>query len=473
MKFYPNYLFWEAVCLSLPFEEVHRQSSFIFADAPDEDKYSVCVHCGFCLEVCPTYQEWSDENHSPRGRVYLIKQTAEGHLTLNEDVMDPVFTCLDCRACESVCPSGVQVGALIEEARGQVFYANPKRGWRGWLEQLFLREIFPHPKRLQKLRALTRFYQVSGLQTWVRRLGLLRILPRHLQALEAAMPEVTVQPLLGNSENLPMVDGKSSTRKNTGEKGKVALFTGCVMDVFYTHVHEATAEVLLRNHFQVHVPSEQKCCGALQVHAGDRDTARSLARKNIQAFLNSDADYIVVNAAGCGALLKEYPELFRNYPEEMERAELFASKVRDISELLFEKGWEPPKGELCETVAYHDACHLCHAQKIRHQPRALLASIPGLQLVDLPDADRCCGSAGIYNLTHPEMAQRLLERKLADIPDDVSTLAMGNPGCLLQISSGLKEKNVPVKVVHTVELLQRAYRMEGEGEDGAAKTCAN
>lgn len=431
----------------------HSQGAFRWPDAPDPDKYSVCVHCGFCLEVCPTYHEWTDENHSPRGRVYLIKAASEGELPLDENVINPVFTCLDCRACETVCPSGVQVGALIEEARGQVYHARPKQGVAGALERLFLRGIFPHPKRLRRVAKLMRFYQTSGLRTAIRKIGAIRVLPRHLREMEAVLPEV---PAEGAREALPGRMPAQGVRK-----GAAALFTGCVMDVFFADVNEATARVLARNGLEVRVPKEQICCGALQVHAGDREQARAMAKHNIDVFLASGVDYIVINAAGCGAALKEYPELFRDDPVWHARAEQFSAKVRDISELLVEVGFDPPRAEVRRRVTYHDACHLCHAQKIRQQPRQLLRAIPGLELVEMPDSDRCCGSAGIYNLTHPQMAGELLERKMDDVPEGVDAIVMGNPGCMLQIKVGVHRRQRQADVLHTVELLDEAYRREG------------
>lgn len=427
-------------------------TSFPYPDAPEEDKYSVCVHCGFCLEVCPTYQETSDENHSPRGRVYLIKSAAEGVLPLDGSVVDPVFTCLDCRACETVCPSGVQVGSLIETARGQVHAARQAQGGSSALEALFLRGLFPHPRRLRALRGIMRLYQQSGLQKAVRSLRLLHVLPPHLREMEAVLPDISGRPArVGLPERLPA---------RGEERTSVLLFTGCVMDVFFSGIHEATARVVAQNGMTALVPRDQVCCGALHVHAGDRDQARALARQNIAAFERSGAEWIVVNAAGCGAALKEYPELFHEEPAYRERAERFSGSVRDIAELLVEQGFTPPSGTVERTVAYHDACHLCHAQQIREEPRDILRSIPGLTLVEMPDSERCCGSAGIYNLTHPEMAGALLERKIDDIPADVQAVAMGNPGCMLQIRMGAHRRGLQVDVVHTVQLLDEAYRKE-------------
>ncbi len=418
-----------------------------------EELYSVCVHCGFCLDVCPTYQQTGKENESPRGRVYLMKAAVEGTIPLDESVNDPVFNCLDCRACETVCPSGVKVGTLIEKIRGLTVQENPKTGFRKFLHNFFLRELFPSPKRLITVRKFTRFYQRSQLQKVIHMSGALRLLPKYLREMESVLPKVTKASALSvlSKDILPL--SKTS-------KGTVALFTGCVMDVFFSEINMATARVALRNQLRVNVPKQQICCGALQVHAGDRDQARKMARHNIDVFLQSGADFIVVNAAGCGAAMKEYPELFHDDLEEQEKAMQFSKKVRDITEVLTEVGFDRPKARLERTITYHDACHLAHAQHIRTEPRELLRSIEGITLIEMQDADRCCGSAGIYNITHPDMAQQLRERKIADLPRDAEVVAMGNPGCMLQIQAGIQAGGLEMDVVHTVELLDEAYRLE-------------
>lgn len=428
------------------------KTSFPWPDAPEEEKFSVCVHCGFCLEVCPTYQQLGDENHSPRGRVLLIKEASRGVLPLDESVIDPVFTCLDCRACETVCPSGVQVGSLIEEARGQAHYASPPTGLNGFVEKLFLRKIFPVPKRLNRIRRLLRFYQKSGIQTAVHKTKFLRLIPKHIAEMESVIPQISEE---SARESLPEHLPAQGERKGTA-----ALFTGCVMDVFFSDINQATARVANRNGLDVLVPKEQICCGALQIHAGDRDVARLMARRNIDVFETSGADYIIINAAGCGAAMKEYPELFKDDKLYHDKAQIFSKQVKDISELLVEVGFEPPRGEVPCTITYHDACHLCHAQKIRSQPRELLHSIPGLNLVEMSDSERCCGSAGIYNLVHPDMASQLLERKMDDIPEGVNAVVMGNPGCMMQIKAGVHRRATGLDVLHTVELLDLAYQRE-------------
>lgn len=427
-------------------------------DMPDENKWADCVHCGLCLQACPTYQELGQEHQSPRGRVHLIKAVAEGKIGLDEMFEDPVFTCLDCRACETACPANVQVGGLIEEARGQVRHAMPLKGWRGAVQKVFLNGIFTRPRRLHALGRTLSFFQKSGLEVFARKIGLLKILPEHLQDMEKTIPEVGRPVMKTYAEVIP---AEEETR------GRVAMLTGCIMDVMFSDVNESTVRVLTRNGYDVVIPRKQRCCGALHVHAGDRDTGKQLAKQNIEAF--RDADVVLVNAAGCGCALQEYPELFRNDPEWREKAEDFSEKVVDVSKFLVDHGYRKPKAEMKTRVTYHDACHLAHGQGVWEEPRRLLEDIPGVEMVTLPDADRCCGSAGIYNLTHPKMAGALLDRKIDDVPENVEMISMGNPGCMLQIAMGVQRHGRSEKVVHTMQLLDWAYeKEEAEREEARA-----
>ncbi|MBE3596739.1 MAG: (Fe-S)-binding protein [Hydrogenibacillus sp.] len=468
---------------------VPTTGGFPYPDPPRSADYDVCVHCGMCLEACPTYLELGHEHQSPRGRVYLIKMAAEGKIALGEAFRDPIFTCLDCRACETACPSGVPVGRLIETARGQLFRADPPKGFRKWVHDLILRQLFPHPKRLDRLASLLIFYQKSGLERAVRALRLTRVLPKHLAALERVLPAVGRSVRRAYPEELPAARGPAKDRRPAGDAfgarppaptlaseaserpappssarpTRVGVFTGCVMDVFFTDVNAATVRVLRRNGYDVVIPKDQRCCGALHIHAGDREQGKALARANIDAFGARAVDAVVVNAAGCGAALKEYGELLRDDPEYRARAAAFSARVKDISEFLYAFGFRPPEGAIEATVTYHDACHLAHAQRVREAPRAILRSIPGLKLVEMQEADHCCGSAGVYNLTHPEMAEALLRRKVANIPENAAYVAMGNPGCMLQIAAGLARDGQSGRVVHTVTLLDQAYMKEGDG----------
>ena len=430
-------------------------SNYLWSDPPKESKWADCVHCGMCLESCPTYEQLGQEQHSPRGRVHLIKSVAEGKLEVNEFFKDPVFTCLDCRACTTACPANVDVGGLIEEARGQVRQAMPLTGVKGAVSKLFLEGLFPHPNRLNSVGSLLKFYQKSGLQTVVRKTGLINVMPDHLVEMEAIMPEVKT-PMRKKYKNIKLIKAKGESKR------EVAMLTGCIMDVMFSDINESTINVLTRNGNDVTIPKNQTCCGALHVHAGDREMGRKLAKQNIEAF--KDAEKVIVNAAGCGCMLKEYPELFHNEPEWKEKAEEFSAKVEDISKFLYDTGYEKPKAELNARITYHDACHLAHGQGIREEPRDLLLNIPGVEMVHMPNADRCCGSAGIYNITNPEMAEAVLESKMTNVPDDVEMISMGNPGCMLQMAIGVQKYGRNQKIVHTVQLLDWAYQKEAEQE---------
>ncbi|MDQ0162163.1 glycolate oxidase iron-sulfur subunit [Bacillus alveayuensis] len=422
-------------------------------DLPDENKWADCVHCGMCLESCPTYEITGQEQHSPRGRVHLIKSVAEGKLEVNENFMDPVFACLDCRACTTACPADVDVGGLIEEVRGQVRQVIPLKGWKKVIGNLFLHTLFPHPNRLYALGNVLKFYQKSGLQKLVQKTGLINILPDHLVEMEAIMPEVK-KPVRQKYKHEKVIKAKGETKR------KVAFLTGCVMDVMFSDINESTIHVLTRNGNDVIIPENQTCCGALHVHAGDRNMGRKLAKQNIEAF--KDADKVIVNAAGCGCMLKEYPELFREDREWRKKAEAFSKKVEDISKFLHDTGYEKPKAEIKTRITYHDACHLAHGQGIRKEPRDLLLDIPGVEMVHMPNADRCCGSAGIYNITNPEMANEVLERKMENVPEEVEMISMGNPGCMLQMAIGVQKYGRNQKIVHTVQLLDWAYQKENQ-----------
>ncbi|SDM71451.1 glycolate oxidase iron-sulfur subunit [Fictibacillus solisalsi] len=426
-------------------------SNYHWSDPPDENKWADCVHCGMCLESCPTYELTGQEQHSPRGRVHLIKSVAEGKIEVNEQFMDPVFACLDCRACTTACPADVDVGGLIEEARGQIRQAIPLTGYRKTVSNFFLHRLFPHQNRLNTVGGLLKFYQKSGMQKVVRKTGLLKIMPDHLAEMEGIMPELT-QPVRKKYKNQNVIKAKGKT------KHEVALLTGCVMDVMFSDINEATINVLTRNGNDVVIPQNQTCCGALHVHAGDREMGRKLAKQNIEAF--NDAKKIIVNAAGCGCMMKEYAELFREEPEWHEKALSFSAKVEDVSKYLHDTGYEQPQAEIKTRITYHDACHLAHGQGVRQEPRNILLDIPGVEMVHMPNADRCCGSAGIYNITNPEMAGAVLESKMENVPDDVEMISMGNPGCMLQMAMGVQKYGRNQKIVHTVQLLDWAYKKE-------------
>jgi glycolate oxidase iron-sulfur subunit len=437
--------------------QIKGLGNYLWSDPPDAGKWADCVHCGLCLEACPTYEQTGQEQHSPRGRVHLIKSVAEGKLVVDENFADPVFVCLDCRACTTACPADVDVGGLIEEARGQVRQAMPLTGWKGAVSKTFLEGIFPHQNRLNSLGSLLKFYQKSGMQKVVRKTGLINIMPKHLVEMESIMPEIGT-PVQKKYKDQEVIKAKGET------KHEVSMLTGCIMDVMFSDINESTINVLTRNGNNVTIPKNQTCCGALHVHAGDRETGRELAKRNIEAF--KDAEKVITNAAGCGCMLKEYPELFREDPEWHEKAEEFSKKVEDVSKYLYDTGYEKPKAELNKRITYHDACHLAHGQGIREEPRDLLINIPGVEMVHMPNSDRCCGSAGIYNITNPEMAGAVLESKMENVPDDVEMISMGNPGCMLQMAIGVEKYGRNQKIVHTVQLLDWAYQKEDGKERG-------
>nr|WP_197969911.1 (Fe-S)-binding protein [Mesobacillus harenae] len=431
--------------------------NYLWSDPPDENKWADCVHCGMCLESCPTYEQTGQEQHSPRGRVHLIKSVAEGKLQVNEQFIDPVFQCLDCRACTTACPADVDVGGLIEEARGQIRQAMPLTGLKGAVSKLFLHDLFPHQNRLNTVGSLLKFYQKSGMQKVVRKTKLLNIMPQHLADMEAIMPEVK-SPVKKKYKDVKVIKSKGETKR------EVAMLTGCIMDVMFSDINESTINVLTRNGNDVVIPQNQTCCGALHVHAGDRDMGRKLAKQNMEAF--EDFDKIIVNAAGCGCMMKEYAELFKEDREMHAKAEKFSEKVEDISKHLHDTGYEKPKTEMKTKITYHDACHLAHGQGIRQQPRDILLNIPGVDMVSMPNSDRCCGSAGIYNITNPEMANAVLESKMENVPDDVEMISMGNPGCMLQMAMGVQKYGRNQKIVHTVQLLDWAYQKEDGVKEG-------
>lgn len=430
-------------------------SGFTATDAPSFDVLNTCVQCGLCLPTCPTYRETYREQSSPRGRLHLMRAVHEQRI----DVLDPVFTdqmseCLDCRACEAACPSGVAYGPQLEAARAQIAGAAQQRGQHGIGGRLARRLVFGYLfqdlGRLRRLSALARFYQRSGGRTLARRTRLLDALG--LDRLEAMLPLLRGRPLVPAGQTYPAQQPR---------RGRVALLAGCVMHVAYAHVHEATIRVLQRNGWEVVVPAEQGCCGALHVHGGDPEGGRALARRNIAALLSDDVDVIVSDAAGCGAALKNYGHLLAADHEWQVRAAGLAAKTKDVLELLAEQPLRGPLGKLRVRVTYQEPCHLAHAQRISAQPRALLRQIPGLELVEMAEPAMCCGAAGLYGVSEPEMSARLLTRKLANaLTTTPRIIATANPGCAMQLQSGLQANgdHPHVQVRHVIELLDAAYR---------------
>ncbi len=429
-------------------EQEQVVSNFSGRDVPDINVIRSCVHCGFCLSSCPTYRITQRERSSPRGRIWLMKQVATGKLEL----LDPIFEeemslCLNCRACEAVCPSGVHYGEILEASRAQIeSHREPPVKERA-VKTLAFDVLFGDMRRFRLASHALRAYQSSGLQSAVRRSKVLNLVG--LAETEQMMPRL--------SEKFTVPHGQT-IHTGSERRGAVALFTGCIMSTAYAGVHEATIRVLNRNGFDVTLVSEQGCCGALHVHGGEPDGGRKLARQNIDAFEHGRFEAIIVNAAGCGAALKEYGHLLKDDPDYAERAEAFSENVNDVIEFLGNVGLSQAPGRLNWRVTYQEPCHLAHAQRITKQPRALLAAVPGLTLVEMPESSLCCGSAGIYNLVEPEMSKSLLERKLNNaLSTGAEVIVSANPGCMLQISTGLKARGDHLPVMHLIELLDRAY----------------
>jgi len=405
-------------------------------DAVSLDDLRKCVHCGICLPQCPTYLTLGEEMDSPRGRLYLMRAAAEGRITPSETFVRHLDLCLGCRACETACPSGVPFGRLLEATRaGLERHREPDR--RRFDDPPFA--LFPRPGRVGAAVKALRLYRSSGLQALLRRSGLLSRVPR-LAAMDSLLGS------LPRAERLPPLIPAHGTRR-----GRAGLLMGCVQRHVYPGVNRDTARLLSVAGYDVIVPRAQGCCGALELHAGRLDALRLRARALAGAF-GDGVDLVVTNAAGCGSAMKEYGHWLDD-----PQVKALAAKTRDISEVL--AGSELPLSALDVTVTYHDACHLAHGQRIRSEPRELLRRIPGLRLVELPESDLCCGSAGVYNLLEPDVARRLLDRKIDRIVGTGARIvAAGNPGCLLQIQSGCRERGLDIEIVHPVELLARAVR---------------
>ncbi|PYT79244.1 MAG: glycolate oxidase iron-sulfur subunit [Acidobacteria bacterium] len=408
-----------------------------------------CVHCGFCLPVCPTYALWNQEMDSPRGRIYLMKLASEGSAEINAKWVSHFDTCLGCMACMTACPSGVDYGKLIEATRAQIErnFTRPAAEKR---HRHFLFERFTRPERLHRLRTPLLAYQKSGLQAFVRALRLTKLLPKKWRAMEALLPKLAPQ------EAVPEVTRAMGTKRR-----RVGLLLGCVQREFFSHVNAATARVLAAEGCEVIAPQAQPCCGALLVHAGEESAALDLAKRTMDAFEQANVETIITNAAGCGSNVKEYGHLLRDDPDYAERAKAFSSKCKDITEVLAELEPRTRRHPLKLRVAFHDSCHLQHAQGVRSQPRALLSSIPGLELTEIPESAICCGSAGIYNLVQPDAANALGDRKANLISQlKPNIVATGNPGCILQLQAALARRHQKTPVVHTIQLLDASIRAQ-------------
>ena len=417
-------------------------------DAPAEDDLYKCVHCGLCLQVCPTYVELGLETESPRGRLALMKAVNEERLSLTPRLIEHMDLCLQCRACEAACPSGVPFGRVMERTRTQIATKTPQSLKERLARYLGLRLLLPHLGLLRALAWSLKLYQRSGLQWTVRGLRLLKPFGS-LAQLEQQLPKL---PRFFRIPSSGVVPARGEAVRRVG------MLSGCVMPLTFGPANEATARVLARNGCDVVLPKAQGCCGALSAHSGEREGARDLARKNVDAFLEAGVEAIIVNSAGCGSAMKEYDELLKDDPAYAEKARRFSDLVKDVNEFLAELPLEPPSKELRARVTYQDSCHLVHAQRVSEAPRSVLQSIPGLKLVEMEGSDMCCGAAGVYNLTHRELSTQILDHKMEHVAEtEPDIIATANPGCMLQLEVGARRRGLRARVAHVVELLDEAY----------------
>ncbi len=427
-------------------------TSNIQIDKPQQADLDKCVHCGLCLNACPTYRELGVEMDSPRGRIYQMVQVSEG-LPIGDSYREHIDLCLACRGCESACPSGVQYGRLVEAARAEIETSTVRPWHKRMLRDFVFRKLLPSPVLLTAAGAVLYMYQVSGLQRVLRASGLMKLLGP-LGAREALAPTAEIPFFFQQIGRTFRAEGIA--------KYRVAMMAGCIANVSFARLNEATVRVLQKNGCEVVIPSGQTCCGALHVHAGIRDQARALARRNIDAVLgikNTGFDAIITNAAGCGSTLKEYDELFEHEPEYLEKARKFKSLMKDVTEFLASIELNREMTPVNATVTYQDSCHLAHGQKVRNAPRQLLRAIPGLTFREMPLSDICCGSAGIYSVLHTDLSMKILESKMGNVKlAQADVIATANPGCMLQLEAGVRKWGRGERVAHVVELLDEAYR---------------
>lgn len=420
--------------------------------------YSVlqqCMHCGMCLPTCPTYVETKEERNSPRGRIALMRAIADAELEVTKAFGEEMYYCLGCLACTSACPAGVNYAELFETARADVeksaVLASPKRDFIRWS---VLRILFTRPRLLRLVGRTLWLWQASGLQSLARRSGLTKLLPKNLRRLEPQAPVIRAK---FSHQLIRPVEKPAATKR------RVLVLTGCVQDLAFSDVNRATVDVLLANGCEVHTPPVQPCCGSLHAHNGDTDTARVLARRQLDLINPADYDAIISNAGGCGSHLRAYDHLLHDDPAYAQRAAAWSKKLKDIHEYLVEINFRNPASTAAaSTVTYHESCHLCHGQKVSAQPRAILKSLPGVELRECAEAQWCCGSAGIYNITQPDTSAWLQDRKIGHLAaTGAQVVATANPGCHLQIQSGLAAHgHRATEVAHPIVLLARAYAAE-------------
>lgn len=423
-------------------------SELVNFDKPQQVDLDRCVHCGLCLNACPTYRELRVEMDSPRGRIYQMAQVSSGAASISPSYIEHIELCLACRGCETACPSGVQYGRLVEAARAEI-ETKIQRPWNvRLLRWLVFQKLLPSKLNLGIVGTLLYFYQASGLKKLVRMLG---FLPARMREVESLAPEIESPFFFGYYGRVLAPEG--------APRHRVAFMAGCIANISFARLNEATVRVLQKNGCEVSIPRTQTCCGALHVHAGIRDTARELARRNIDALLDGEYDAIVTNAGGCGSTLKEYGELLEHDAAYAEKARRFSALVKDVNEFLasIELNVQDMKPQPM-TVTYQDSCHLAHGQKIRSAPRKLLNAVPGLQLREMPLSDLCCGSAGIYNVVHTGMAMALLRKKMDFVNGTgAQVIVTANPGCMLQLAAGVQKFGQSQRVAHVVQILDEAY----------------
>ncbi len=428
-----------------------------FKEKMDYDELMNCTRCGFCLPSCPTYIETGqDEVHSPRGRIAIMKGVVDGVIEPSEEVKRSIDMCLGCRACEPVCPSGVQFGHLLEQARDAIYQTNKQSVTTKLTRRLAFNHLFPKQKRMIHLTGFVGLYQRSGLKRVAQRTGLLKILPENIRAMENVLPEVP--------KKKKMKERPTHLPALKKQKKRVAFFSGCLMDTIFMSTNDATTKLLQYAGCEIVIPKTQGCCGALHGHSGEINAAKEMAKKNITAFEEEQVDYIITNAGGCGAFLNDYEYLFRDEPEWHERAVKFSKKIKDISSILIELEFDKLDLQLEEqVVTFQDSCHLKNGQKTFMEPRQLLESIEGVHYIEMKDAGRCCGSAGIYNIVESEMSMQILDYKMEQAKKtNAKTIVTANPGCLLQMKLGIEREGLTGKVdaVHIVDLLLKAYEQK-------------
>ena len=427
-----------------------RLGGFSGPDIPDDDLLRACVHCGMCLASCPTYRLTGQEMSSPRGRLWLMRAVADDRLDLLDPLFDEqMYQCLNCRACEAVCPSGVHYGPLVEASRAQLETHATRPLWQRLAQQVGMQWLFARPRRLRAVAGGLRLYQRTKLDRLVRKTGLLKLMGG-MADMERLLP-----PISGKA----LVPGQERWAPASSQAGKRArLFNGCVMGTVFADTNRAAARVMAHNGSAVDLPIGQRCCGALAVHAGLMDEARKLARRNIDAFERSGEDPIIVTAAGCGAALKEYGFLLKDDPEYADRAARFSARVKDVTEYLAAGELTPPAVPVERVVTYQEPCHLAHAQRITAQPRRLLKAVPGLELVEMAESSLCCGSAGIYNIIRKQMADDLGDRKAHNIlATNAMDVVTANPGCAMQLRASLGRNGSQARIRHIVEVLDESY----------------